>query len=47
MGYRQLVQNETGHRYHYFVEQKRKISEPEGTPIKANCWCGEKVEVIS
>jgi len=46
MGYKQLVQNKIGHRFHYFIEQKRKISEPEGTSIKANYWCGEIVEVI-
>lgn len=47
MGYKQLVKNEIGHRYHHFIEQKRKISEPVTAPIIATCWCGEKVEVIS
>ncbi len=44
MGYKQLVQNAIGHRYHHFIEQSRKISEPTDVPIKAYCWCGEIVE---
>ncbi len=46
MGYKQLTQNKIGHRYHQFVEQKRKISEPIDAPIKKSCWCGEIVENI-
>lgn len=44
MGYRRLVQNTIGHRYHQFVEQKRKVSESVDTPIRKSCWCGEIVE---
>ncbi len=46
MGYKQLVKNKFGHRYHQFVEQKRKVSEPSDAPIKVYCWCGEIVEKV-
>ena len=34
MIYKQLVQNKIGHRYHQFIEQTRKISEPADVPAK-------------
>ncbi len=46
MAYRQLVQNKFGHRYHHFIEQNRKVSEPGDAPIKVYCWCGEIVEKV-
>ena len=46
MQYKQLVQNKIGHRYHQFVEQSRKVSEPADAPAKKSCWCGEIVEEV-
>jgi len=46
MGYKQLVQNKIGHRFHNFVEQKRKVSESVDTPVKKSCWCGEIAEKL-